>query len=652
MGPNTLFRVNRRRRVAGSRARQACMNCKDKKLKCDEGIPACGNCSRTGTSCLVQDPQTKRHRPRNHVEWLEERVASLEGRDQRDTSDSSQTPRSVASCNDPDSAQSNACTHGRADRANDLASRVGMLDFRTTQMEPQYLGSSSAFAFSHIINRSLSRDLPIEQGSGALGNRRQSSPSPCMLPEYDVAVALSDSYFKYIHPQYPFLHEPTFRAWETTLYYPPQDFTADSLPSASLFFLNMVYAVAALLQSKTQSSAEQFYLSAQLYADVLSNDNLESIQALLCYAMYSLRSPTGPSLWKISGLALRQSIELGYHRGSKRLVPTANPLQREMRKRVFWVAQGIDCTIALRLGRPLGIALREVDAEFPSDVDDSSITEAGITGPCRTDNSQPLTTMSTAIHVFKLRRIWSRIHTSLFSDVSRSNFEDDAYVSWIGQLRADLDDWLATAPPSRPGTKDDLSIFSISTWYELNYDYTILLLYRDRLAEYKDSSRRMFDECLRASRNICQGYRQLYIGTAVRYTWGTLHCLFLAGLTYLHCLWTSPTIRASVRPEDVTKTCTDCTMVLVAIAEGWDGAAPYRDTFEALANRTVTMVINRYQEDPPPLSPPGSFDLPGDGDWTHLIYDMAEAGALDGVEGLSASFVNNFIVQPDSGGSI
>ncbi|KAL5362544.1 fungal-specific transcription factor domain-containing protein [Aspergillus floccosus] len=604
------------------------------------------------TPCLVQDPQTKRHRPRNHLEWLEERVASLEGRDPREPSDSSQTPRSVASCNDHDSARSNTCTHGRADKAHDLASKVGMLDFRTTQMEPQYLGSSSAFAFSRIINHSLSRDLPVEPGSTALGNRRQSSPSPCMLPEYDVAVALSDAYFKYIHPQYPFLHEPTFRSWETSLYYPSQDFTADSLPSAALFFLNMVYAVAALLRSKTQSSAEQFYLSAQLYADVLSNDNLESIQALLCYAMYSLRSPTGPSLWKISGLALRQCIQLGYHRASKRLVPTANPLQREMRKRVFWVAQGIDCTIALRLGRPLGIALREVDAEFPSDVDDSSITDAGVTGPCRTDIPQPLTTMSTAIHVFRLRCIWSRIHTSLFSDVSRSDFEDDAYTSRIEQLRADLDDWLATAPQSRPGTKADLSIFSISAWYEMNYNYTILLLYRDRLAEYKESSHHMFDECLRASRNICQGYRQLYIGTAVRYTWGTLHCLFLAGLTYLHCLWTSPTIRQSVRPEDVTKTCTDCTMVLVAIAEGWDGAAAYRDTFEALANRTVAMVVNRYQEEPPPLSPPGSFDFTSDGDWTHLIYDMAEAGALDGVEGLSASFVNNFIVQPDNGGSI
>jgi hypothetical protein len=69
-----------------------------------------------------------------------------------------------------------------------------------------------------------------------------------MLPEYDVAVALSDAYFKYIHPQYPFLHEPTFRAWETTLYYPPQDLTSDSLTSAALFFLNMVSSDRATLQ--------------------------------------------------------------------------------------------------------------------------------------------------------------------------------------------------------------------------------------------------------------------------------------------------------------------------------------------------------------------------------------------------------------------
>lgn len=66
---------------------------------------------------------------------------------------------------------------------------------------------------------------------------------------------------------------------------------------------------------------------------------------------------------KLSGLALRQCIELGYHRRSNQTRSLPNVLQLEMRKRVFWCAQGIDCSYALRLGRPLGIQPFEIDAE-------------------------------------------------------------------------------------------------------------------------------------------------------------------------------------------------------------------------------------------------------------------------------------------------
>lgn len=66
---------------------------------------------------------------------------------------------------------------------------------------------------------------------------------------------------------------------------------------------------------------------------------------------------------KLSGLALRQCIELGYHRCAKRIGASQDALHLELRKRVFWCTQGIDCMYALRLGRPLGIQLHEVDAE-------------------------------------------------------------------------------------------------------------------------------------------------------------------------------------------------------------------------------------------------------------------------------------------------
>lgn len=121
-----------------------------------------------------------------------------------------------------------------------------MLDFRAfqvqPQMEPQYLGSSSAFAFSRIISLSLNRNLPPTP-TGELGDRQGStpSPSPCPLPDYDIALSLSNAYFKNIHPQYPFLHEPTFRTWETKIYDASPDVVDSELYGTLLFFTNMVF---------------------------------------------------------------------------------------------------------------------------------------------------------------------------------------------------------------------------------------------------------------------------------------------------------------------------------------------------------------------------------------------------------------------------
>lgn len=66
---------------------------------------------------------------------------------------------------------------------------------------------------------------------------------------------------------------------------------------------------------------------------------------------------------KLAGLALRQCIDLGYHRSSKRLRSTANPLRLELQKRAFWCAYTMESQAAVMLGRPQGIPYQEVDAE-------------------------------------------------------------------------------------------------------------------------------------------------------------------------------------------------------------------------------------------------------------------------------------------------
>ncbi|KAH8696217.1 fungal-specific transcription factor domain-containing protein [Talaromyces proteolyticus] len=634
-------RVRHARRRVGRRTHRACVSCKEKKLKCDDQTPACANCSRLSLTCLFEDPETKQHRPRNYLETLEARVAFLE-----DGNQISLVGGSSSSLPTPERQQGSS-RHGtlisdEGDGTTDLSLQARILDVRSTQTEPQYLGSSSTFAFSHIINSSLCRHLP-ERSKPLLGLLTRRAPSPYMsfLPDEELAFTLSNAYFANIQPQYPFLHEPTFRLWEKTLATQSHEVPNSSLNSLPLFFVNMVYAVGALLFPNYQSLAEQLYTSAQLYSDVLSLDNLETIQALLCYAMYSLRSPIGPSLWKVTGLALRQCIELGYHRKNKLLGPLGNDIHLQIRRRTFWCAYGIECMVSLWLGRPLSLPLHEVSAEFPMDFNDSLITDT-LQGTPRSPNNPP-TSMSTAIHVFRLRCLWARIHHSLYSENALANANDVTYRSRIEELRAELDEWLASAPQVIPRTGRTLSIFATRAWYELNYNYTVLLLYRTELAEGRDSANTIFSDCIKAAKDICTQYRRLYVGTPIRHTWGTLRCIFFAGLVYLHCLWTAPGIRDTIQYDDVSRTCTDATMVLVVIAQAWEEAAPYRDLFETLANRTMTMIVNRNNGVHTSSYPRASADPTDQETLTQWMADIANTGMSDEMEELLAGFIDEFM---------
>lgn len=379
----------------------------------------------------------------------------------------------------------------------------------------------------------------------------------------------------------------------------------------------------------------------------------------------------------MSGLALRQCIELGYHRRNRRPVGDRDVLQLELRKRAFWCAQGIDCAYAMRLGRPLGVQLFEVDAEvcsipglsvsrrsrtwltitgkLPMDIDDSSLSLTGVHGSPRSGSSGAPTSMSNAIHVIRLRRLWARMHASACSASAPADTEGSARPSdtTTAQLRADLEEWLRTAPQSPPRAGATLSIFATKEWYECNYSHTILQLYRVRLAEDKGATTHgIFMDCVAAASSLCHAYRRLYIGTQVKYTWATLHCVFLAGLTYLHCLWTSAAAREEVSRDEVVRTCTDCTMVLVAIAEGWGAAAPYRDIFETLASRTMSMVLSgmmpagqqRSNEQP---AGGGTADSPQRDVLADWMADFDSAGMLSGFDDLLSGFMNDFAPWDD-----
>ena len=105
-------------------------------------------------------------------------------------------------------------------------------------------------------------------------------------------------------------------------------------------------------------------------------------------------------------------------------------------------------------------------------------------------------------------------------------------------------------------------------------------------------------------------------------------------------------IRDTIRQDEISNTCTACTMVLVVLAERWEQAAPYRDIFEALASKTMAMVVDKHREmwvtlEAPIIERPGS-GLSFPGELAQWVTDIADVGVSEGIESLLSGLVYDF----------
>lgn len=251
--------------------------------------------------------------------------------------------------------------------------------------------------------------------------------------------------------------------------------------------------------------------------------------------------------------------------------------------------------------------------KLPLDIDDENISPEGLRAEPRTDPEAPPTTMTGALHAIKLRQLWSKFSNALYSSTYPTPYSTTNQPGpSIETLRRELEEWRATTPrnlkPDDHLHSHPLSVFVSENWFQLAYHYSMLLLYRHCIMEAPHmaqqncpsvSSRadantrdRAFQVCAENAREICLRYRRLYQskGAHVQFTWGSLHILFLGGLTYLYCLWRSPQTRQKTKQTTIMQTCMACTTVLIIIAERWSQAGPYRDIFETLSERTMNMM--------------------------------------------------------------
>jgi hypothetical protein len=303
---------------------------------------------------------------------------------------------------------------------------------------------------------------------------------------------------------------------------------------------------------------------------------------------------------------MRQCLELGLHRPKPQGTSQARPEQQ--RRKLFWSVYIFERKSALVLGRPFAVSDKDVDTSMPDD---------------DTQESGSLADMSTTAlhrHHILLYRIHSKIRSTLH--YLKRGASSDKVQSKVTRCLEMLEDWKLnmlqtidsrvidtnTAPgaaaPSRSDSSDSADDIQTPLARSSTLDKAELLL------EYHKARRSLlqplltdcrpqhsptlsdYTSCADASGQICQHYRLLHRLSALPFTLRDLHAVLIAGFTSLYCIAARPALYNAQNAGAIGA----CSTVLYVIAEQWEGARRYRDTFETVAEKLVAMVTAAQSE--------------------------------------------------------
>lgn len=347
-----------------------------------------------------------------------------------------------------------------------------------------YFGSSSAGRFMKQIHDVIDKKKPTSKPahhslfgsanstSSHRGQNRLSSDflSDIVLPPRKVADGLLESYWRYVHTLYPFLHKPSFMKTYAHLWGDTQidneAFDLYESENEPLFqcTLNLVFALGCQLSPDTNENEREvasdlFFQRSKklLHFDLLESGNIKVVQALLLMGQYLQCTKLPGRCWIVVGLAIRVAQGLGLHLEKKYSNKCYNQLERELRRRLWGGCIVLDRVISMAYGRPFMIPIAR-DLKLPQAIDDE-ILRAFPNSPAMQPENKP-SYMSFLVHTIELYEIMGEILVTLYSEAdafggsldtsARSEIDEQNLVTSLNsilKLERALDNWKHHLPP-------------------------------------------------------------------------------------------------------------------------------------------------------------------------------------------------------------
>lgn len=212
-----------------------------------------------------------------------------------------------------------------------------------------FLKQVAVAADPHEEPQELSQDTGVPTLLG-FPTSRPSSPKPrarpIILPERAMTNMFMQSYWDFVHPIFPILHQISF----TERFKKTTESLIDTLPQDSIFQATLSIALSLGAQRtetvpimQRESLADELYRQSCNLAsiDFLDESSMEVVQLLLLRGIYLHYSTFADRCWNTIGIALRMAQGLGLqHDGNDS--GGVNQLTREMRRRVWHCCVTLD----------------------------------------------------------------------------------------------------------------------------------------------------------------------------------------------------------------------------------------------------------------------------------------------------------------------
>jgi hypothetical protein len=369
-------------------------------------------------------------------------------------------------------------------------------------------GGEEAPRFRSINDFQPGQPLESQQGSVAPGPKVLASVPP------DISARLIQTYFKSVHPLWPILYKPSYASLEYAI-------LIETIPPA---LLAAIFAIAACIDKPAQYSANsivqrypepwQFFEESLELLQYGSDGKPQVVNALTpsitgCQVLTILSlQQHGVAEYSraaiLCGLAAAMAIELRLHRPCE----STNPVDREVRYRLWWNLYILEKMMSTEMGRPAILRYEEADCPFPS-VNEADEFEL-MTTRTGSNTSIKLRTLSGLHTTIELSFIMEKICREVYGISARKEIRANPPSGEAKRVRLwhDLQKWESDmdASPLKLDFSPELNSVPASVTNYVICWHGSIMLNRPFIARWQGKPSEIpspLELCFRAATNIC-----------------------------------------------------------------------------------------------------------------------------------------------------